>query len=108
MASLGGRGGVCGWLGIPSKAHEPLPSQEVEHGVKATVGAGQRPGDLVSQVDGVEGAAAEVQRAEGVVEGAGDVERQKAEDEDSQHNGDGAHGLALGPWQAAGGPVGRL
>lgn len=51
---------LCGWLGISGKADKSLPCQEVEHRVKATVGAGQWPGDLICHVDGIEGVAAEV------------------------------------------------
>lgn len=58
--SLGTGDGFCGWLGISGKTDKSLPCQEVEHRIKATVGAGQWPGDLVCHVDGIEGVATEV------------------------------------------------
>ena len=72
-----------------------IPSQEVQDGVNAAVDAGQRPGDLVSEVDDVEEPAVQLQNTGGVVERPRDVERDEAHGEHHQHHDDELDGFLM-------------
>lgn len=65
-----------------------VPGQEIENRVHAAVDADERPGDLISKVDGVEGVTAGFYQSGDVVEGPRDVKRDEAHGEHHQDHDD--------------------
>lgn len=65
-----------------------VPSQEIEDRIDAAVDADERPGDLISKVDRVEGVTAGLYQPGDVVEGPRDVKRDEAHGEHHQDDDD--------------------
>lgn len=73
-----------------------VSSQEVEDGVQAAVEAGQRPRNLVGEVDDVKRFTRDLQHPGGIVEGPRDVEGNETHGEDHQNHHDELDGLVTG------------
>lgn len=65
-----------------------VPGQEIENRIDTAVDADERPGDLIGEVDGVEGVTAGLCQTGDVVEGPRDVKRDEAHGEHHQDHDD--------------------